>query len=635
MSREGRKKGYYVRGKRGKRKKSSRKNPQELGGTSISEGIPTISYEDIDIYFKQPNKITLSEEDENKLLLGKEAWDKSLNIFHNPAIPNPKFVFDQTKTLGFFIELNTWQTVMNLANSPTLVLDSEILNYYHALAVHEISHYVFCPYDNLTNARLIRAAQKKVSERHSPAVVNFFSDLLVDKKNHRKIPKIMEWELQQTYKMSNSVGRSKEEKNHSKFWKTLVKSYEIMWNFDLNLPIKEYEEITPIAKKIVNTIMKNFEDFSLWEKKVTRIAGLLKDFLLEEFQPNRGRKPNQGEDDIDSEFSPNSINQTGSNTEVPLDVQIAMGNPFEIKTKAKKRQEDNETRAEKQKDAETLAQEMSLIDFVKMNRTMGLVAFNQAIATYYRGISKNLMEIKIVQKRPSGSIPIGIETWRVGDPIEKLDVLQSMLVSPAIIPNLTTRKWIVKDGPGIEDELQLPDLFLVIDSSGSMNWDPYSKSKKKQNSPFHLALIASFAALHYALKKGSKVAALNFSEHFRKEDFSRNHRKIEKILLSYQGMGTILPIKEVKRMCKNTERRSLIILITDFDIGNWEESYSDLMEIIQMGNKIIGFFIGGNKSELNSKDFKELSEKGAKFYPINQIDDLIGLVIKEIKEVYD
>ena len=54
-----------------------------------------------------------------------------------------------------------------------------------------------------------------------------------------------------------------------------------------------------------------------------------------------------------------------------------------------------------------------------------------------------------------------------------------------------------------------------------------------------------------------------------------------------------------------------------------------------MGNKIIGFFIGGNPSELNSPDFDELSELGAKFYCVNKIDDLIGLVISEIKEIYE
>ena len=99
-----------------------------------------------------------------------------------------------------------------------------------------------------------------------------------------------------------------------------------------------------------------------------------------------------------------------------------------------------------------------------------------------------------MSKRPSGSIPIGIEPWVIGDPIEKLDILQSMLVSPKIIPNVTTRKWIYREGPGIEIEKRLPDMMIVVDSSGSMDWT-YSKSTKN-NSPYHLALMASFAALY-------------------------------------------------------------------------------------------------------------------------------------------
>ena len=147
----------------------------------------------------------------------------------------------------------------------------------------------------------------------------------------------------------------------------------------------------------------------------------------------------------------------GSEIQIPLDVQASVGNPLEIKTKPKKRGGDDgvpgpgrvrgrgsrsKTDEEDQRDAEILAGEMNLGDFVRVNRVMGLVPRTQAIATYYRGISKNLIRIKMVHRKPSGSIPIGIEPWRISDPIEKLDILQSLLLSPKIITNINTRKWV-------------------------------------------------------------------------------------------------------------------------------------------------------------------------------------------------
>jgi hypothetical protein len=238
-----------------------------------------------------------------------------------------------------------------------------------------------------------------------------------------------------------------------------------------------------------------------------------------------------------------------------------------------------------------------------------------------------------MSKKPSGSIPIGIEPWLIGDPIEKLDIVQSMLVSPKIIPNITTRKWIYREGPGIEIEKSVPDMMIVVDSSGSMEWT-FGKGKKNK-SAYHLALVASFAALQYGIKKGVKIAAINFSENLYKQGWTTDPHLIENVLLHYQGQGTELPTYDIKRMCRKGERNSLVLLITDFEIQNWEIAYHDIVEILSMGNKLVGFFIGGHKSFLNTPDFQELIGMGAVFHPISRVQDLVGLVIKEVQNVYE
>ncbi|TFG18117.1 MAG: VWA domain-containing protein [Promethearchaeota archaeon] len=594
-----------------------------------------INYSEIDDYFNNNLDFTLNETDENCLLIGRDAWDGALHDFHTPAIPDPTFAFDKTKIIGFFIDLESWATMLNLSNAPTGLSDPKLYDFYNVLSLHEISHYVVCPYDAITNARLIRAALKHVDERLSPIVVNFFADLIVDMKLYRKKPKEMEFQLRETLKMSESIGKSKEDKEHSNFYKILIKCYELMWNIDLKLPNDQYLEITLDAEKISDIIMKDFEDETLWKKKTKQIAKILKKIIEVDFPKATIKQKAEVYEGVTT--APGAEGSKYPSL-IPLDVQFVQVNPLEIKMGPKNPQNTNpwnrkDPDVEDVKNAEELANEMSLADFIKVNNVMGFVPKREVFATYYRGISKNLVEFKVMSKRPSGSIPIGIEPWVIGDQIEKLDILQSMLVSPKIIPNLTTRKWVYKDGPGIEVEKSIPDLMIVVDSSGSMDWTFGKGSKNK--SAYHLAMIASFAALQYGIKKGVKIAAINFSETLIKQDWTTDPSLIEKVLLHYQGQGTELPTNDIKRMCRKGERNSLVLLITDFEIQNWEIAFQDIVEILSMGNKLVGFFIGGHKSLLNSPDFQELIGLGAIFHPISKIQDLVGLVIKEVQNVYN
>jgi len=75
---------------------------------------------------------------------------------------------------------------MNLANTPIFLDDQDYINYFHAISLHEVSHYQIIPYDGLINARLLKAALKNVNENFAPIVVNVFADLIIDAKLHKK-----------------------------------------------------------------------------------------------------------------------------------------------------------------------------------------------------------------------------------------------------------------------------------------------------------------------------------------------------------------------------------------------------------------------------------------------------------------
>ncbi len=163
-----------------------------------------------------------------------------------------------------------------------------------------------------------------------------------------------------------------------------------------------------------------------------------------------------------------------------------------------------------------------------------------------------------------------------------------------------------------------------------MRWDYTSKSTRGRG-PYHTALVAAFASLHFAANKGAKFGIINFSNRADICNWTSDYKKAEKILLRYQGGGTFLPIKEITNQCEKAEKNALVFIITDFGIYNWSKAKKTMINLAQKGHKIVGFFIGSNK--IPKDKFGTLLDK-AKFYGISNPKDLINLVIKEVHNYY-
>jgi hypothetical protein len=311
--------------------------------------------------------------------------------------------------------------------------------------------------------------------------------------------------------------------------------------------------------------------------------------------------------------------------EFPEDILEIMDNPLENKNRDKlKEDKDDELRQK----AEEFARKTPFSEFGAPAGQAGIMIDGNPLATWYRGLAKDLIQIKIYEEKPGGQLPVYPEVWRLGEPLEELDIVQTILSSPVIIPNITTRKWAKKIGEGHLVEKQIPDLLLVLDSSGSMKWNYLAK---KATGVYHTALLASFAALHFAAIKGVKFSIINFSNRADICDWTNNYKKAERTLLRYQGGGTQLPIKAIEKQCEKSDREVLLFIITDFGIYNWSSSKKLLLSLTNKGHKIVGFFIGASK--IPGDKFKSLLEK-VTFYAIKNSKDLINLVIEEVRKYY-
>ena len=556
----------------------------------------------------------LNNKEKRIIELAKIGFYKALaEYFFTPPLNEPNYLFDYTHLEGFYIDPeHKWQITMNLANTPILKDDNEYIDYFHIISLHEVSHYQIIPYDGLINAKLLRAAMENVNQNYAAIIVNIFADLIIDTKLYKKYPSLITWELKITYMHIKSKG------SISNFTKFLFRAYERMWDVEI-LNDDTLKEMDSLAERVTKVILKNLEDESTWEKKVSIIARYLSSLIQDTFTLI-------GTGGILSKGKEKRKSPSGAFIEIPKDVLEVMDNPLENKN-SDKLKEDNED--ELRQKAEEFAKDIPYSEFGGPARQAGILVDGSPLATWYRGLAKNLIEIKIYEEKPGGQLPIYPEVWRIGDRMEELDIVQTLLTSPVIIPNVTTRKWAYREGPGHLVEKQTPDLLIVLDSSGSMGWN-YTSRTNRGKGPYHTALVASFASLHYAAKKGVKFSIINFSNRADICNWTTNYQKAEKTLLRYQGGGTVLPLKEIANQCEKAEKKVLVFLITDFGIYNWSKAKKKMLNLAE-SHKIVGFFIGSTK--IPRDKFKDLLDK-VTFYGIGDVKNLINLVIKEVKKYY-
>lgn len=563
-------------------------------------------------------KKELAQHEEKIKNLAKIAFAKSLKEFYYPPLEEPNYIFDYTHKEGFYIDPDhKWQITMNLANTPLFRDDNKYIDYFHIISLHEVSHYQIIPYDGIINAKLLKAAMKRVNQNFAPIVVNVFGDLVIDLKLFKKYPDLMVWEAKKTYEFITNNN----ENQLSRFTKFLFRAYEKMWDVEIS-PDNSLNEMDTIVNKVVNVILKDFEDETKWEEKVSKIAYHLRGLINDTFTLiGPGVRCDKGK-------VKRKAPGKGGSIEFPEDILELMDNPLENKNSDKlKRDNEDELRQK----AEEFAKETPYSEFGAPAGQAGILIDGNPLATWYRGLGKDLIEIRIFEEKLGGGhVPICPEVWKIGDPIEELDVVQSLLNSPVIIPNITTRKWVFKEGPGHLEEKQIPDLLIVLDSSGSMGWN-YTANTNKGRGEYHTALVASFAALHFAANKGVKFSVINFSNRADICQWTKDYQKAERTLLRYQGGGTVLPTKAITAQCDKAERKVLIFIITDFGIYNWGGAKKNMINLANNGHKIVGFFIGA--SNIPKNRFKDMLDK-VTFYPIKNIKDLINLVIEEVKKYY-
>ncbi|MHA1792931.1 MAG: vWA domain-containing protein [Promethearchaeota archaeon] len=589
--------------------------------------------------------------------IAKEAWDEAVYDMCYPDVPEPKITFSEEYKEPFYIDMDTLIVYLNLFHVPYKDDDS-FRKFVRSVSHHELGHYTIAPYDGVTSALMFQGAMTVLEQEHAPIVCNVVSDLIIE---HELALRFKELTKMRTNLSLEMVVNQFHENKVSRFWKIIVEAESIITGNPLPDFITkkiDFNDVEKDAKTIAKIVKKQVENINEWPKVTKKVASVLKKYLENDAPISQAQKPST---------SPSSGARAppgggGNVVIIPDEVLGHSGDVTKISDRDNGRLNEKILKKKKEnargkkgtrgdfKDLDDLDQDTldddlkkqilkklakhakNLHEFGGPATALGLVLKGDVLASWYRYRGENLLNFDIKVEKPSGQVPITPTKWRIGDPIESLDLTLTLMNSPLIIPNLTTRKWEFRMGTGIQQVENYPDLLIVLDSSNSMGWNP--SSSKHNRGLFDTALVASFAALHFANRKDIKFAAINFSGYVFETEWTKNVSEIEQVLLYYQNDGTVLPTENIMNLVKKNNSPTIILIISDAGLYNWQKSVPPLMKLIKDGHFILFFIIGANASILEKKRFRDFVSLGGKIYVISRVQDLAGLVVEEIQKIY-
>ncbi|MFW9981088.1 MAG: hypothetical protein ACFFE3_04115 [Candidatus Thorarchaeota archaeon] len=560
--------------------------------------------------------------------VARRAWGEALTDFYHPPLPEPIIENTTDASSFFYIDSDSWTVHLNTAGVPLYMDANEAEPYLRSVCHHEIQHYLLCPFDGVTNGLMFAAARRKVNDATAMFVCNLFADLVVDSKLLKRFPALTHSRINAS--IHDSALRVRD---HSILWTLIAATYRAMWGFPIPATASVDERTFEAAKKITDVARKTIDNESKWPKACEVIAKIIAEWLPDD---DKDQLPGMSDFGSSSETRGEGVEAVRNDVVlVPLDVDAVMGSPIEVRNgDLARRCLDSDSTQDIDGEMERIAIEVeqhggNLEDLEGVYLTAGIGSPRKEwIRFWYRAKANGNLRIEVVKQKFSGSAPLKPQVWRLGDPVEELDIVQSLQAFPILIPNLSTRKWLKVTSTGLQQYKSLPDMLLVIDSSGSMTW---GMTSKKISGSYHTALVAAFAAMDVALRRGSRVAAINFSSESRSSKWSTTRSEVERVLLSYQGEGTVVPVKKVTEACIAAESKVMILMMTDAEIANWEEFVETVRTQSLSGHKLFLFHISSKSSK---KTRRALEDAGAVLYTIRSAKDLLRLVVREVRNVY-
>ena len=544
------------------------------------------------------------------------------NEYHSSlGIPMPKVTMlladDENYNTGqYYITIDkTWQIHLNFGKLP--VSYKEFSDEVKVLTRHEIEHYMCCPFDVITHFRMLKRIIDVYNREYSflgininvacGSISNQAADIIVDTKNFIRHP-------EETLKSEiNWIKKGADLQRCPRHNKLMFLTKEAIWGRSLEINETDSELIS-IVNKLALEFMKNGIDdknsfLDKTEDYTKAFFELYKKDRSESKEQSLG--PQQGGQQS-SQQQGNPENSNPTNAGRPKDGN-SYGSAFVFAD------------PDKIKEAiEALAEETSVKQFSQILSIVGIGGLTEAQKEKLWFTIHGAGIIPIEEYSNSGSkdeytYP---STWRIGDPVDDMDLMLSFMTSPRIIPGMTTKKWekSTNDIDGVEKRNR--DLLLILDTSGSM------KNVLDESSNMHQAVLAAYGIISYFEKIQGKIALIEFSERVGVNiNWTDDYEYVRsKLLVNGQG-GTAFPIYTIRNTIEKSKNEIVTIIITDGELGNLQESLNYFREYIDNDNILYIFIIGQSKTLAN---YERLKDIGAKVFQSNKAEEFCNMVMDDI-----
>ena len=555
------------------------------------------------------------------------AWALAVTDFYHPPLPDPEIEYIPGVSSFFYIDSSDWTVHLNLAGVPLHMSIEEAESFLRSICHHEIQHYLLCPYDSVMNGRMFAAARKHVNDAAAMFVCNLFADFVVDSSLLRRFLSLTHGRI-----ISSIHDSAMRTQDHSDLWKLIVSSYRVMWGFPIPPTVDIEQRTFAVANEIARIARTSIELEHRWPSSCEKIAEILRKWMPDD-ESLLGAYSGAS-----NEVQQEGVDGSRKVIAVPLDVDGIMGSPVEARNGDLARKcLEGANSTDLEEDMERLAIDIEQLDgniedLQGVFLTAGIGSERAAWTRFwYRAKAYGAIRFEVDSSRLTGAVPLVPEVWRLGDPLEELDIVQSLQAFPVLIPNRSTRKWQHYVTTDSKVSRTTPDMLIVIDSSASMTWEMRPTTI---SGDYHIALVSAFAAMDFAFRRGCRVAAINFSDGVQVCDWTRERAPVERVLLAYQGGGTVAPVSKISEVCGSAEKESIVLLITDAEVSNWKQTVGAVESLTKRGHKLFLFHIGTGTSSRASKTHQALEKAGASVYPIRSVKELPGLVVKEVRKVY-
>ncbi len=485
----------------------------------------------------------------------QEAWPQALASWSKyTRLTDPRLCTSRVEAAGegltgsfAMIRLLDQSVVINLEKIAHLGLQ----DYGREILAHEIGHHVLAPASARDQFRLLARIRRGLPtlEHQAAMVANLYTDLYINDRLQRQAG----LRMADIYRLiARNSGNRQEEANS--VWVLYMRIYEHLWKLDkgsLSGPSTRAGIDTDawLGARLIRVYAAD------WMTGAGRFATLILPYLVKGQEAAGGLEYLQDTRDAAAGCVPSGAQEVEDDEVTgnihPVDDPAISGL-------------DGVGKATATTDTGGGAGQMrEPFEYGEILKASGIVLSDHDIAIrYYRERALPHLVSFPVQRAPRPNDPEmeGAEPWEMGDPIDDIDWMQSLIQSPRPIPGMTT----MRRAYGSESEHQKKptpvDLDLYVDSSGSM--------PNPQSATSYLALAGAIIALSALKARAAVQVTLWSGTHQVKQTrgFVTDSDAILRVLTGYYGGGTAFPIHKLRETYAGAVPRARpthILMISD------------------------------------------------------------------------